>query len=246
MQFANPIAYRYTPKLVMFRYQLIRFVMNVIRTLFLANIKVTGLENVPEKGPCVVTTNHMSTVDTPILLMAFPIQEWSFFAGEKWRNHLVFGPIMGWLGAIYINRENVDRKSLRMAQEALMGGAIFGLAPEGARSKDGKLEKAKGGAAYLAHRANAPILPVGIVNSDVLFQNFKRLRRTKIEVHIGVSYDLPDLGRRAKGEDLEALTHLIMAKIAAQLPERYHGAYQKSPALKAIKQGEDPWPYCHE
>ncbi len=220
--------------------------MHLIRTLLLARIKVTGLENVPPKGPCVVTTNHMSTVDTPILLMAFPIQEWSFFAGEKWKSHLIFGPIMAWLGAIYINRESIDRKSIRQAQEALMGGAIFGLAPEGARSKDGKLEKAKGGAAYLAHRAKAPILPVGIVNSDVLFQNFKRFRRTEIEVHIGKIYTLPQLDRRAKGEDLDALTHLIMSKIAAQLPERYHGAYAESSALKAIKNGEDPWPYCHE
>lgn len=220
--------------------------MNIIRALLLADIKVTGLENVPEQGPCIVTTNHMSTVDTPILLIAFPIQEWSFFAGEKWKTHPIFGPIMGWLGAIYINRDNIDRKSLRKAQEALMGGAIFGLAPEGARSKDRKLDKAKGGAAYLAHRAKAPILPVGIINSDVLFENFKRLKRTQIEVRIGKPYSLPDVGRRARGEDLDALTHLIMVRIAAQLPERYHGAYADSPALRAIRRGEDPWPYCHE
>lgn len=230
----------------MFRYRLISFIMHVIRTLLLAQVKVTGLENVPEKGPCVVTTNHMSTVDTPILLMAFPILEWSFFAGEKWKSHLVFGPIMGWLGAIYIDRENVDRKSIKQAQTAIANGAIFGLAPEGARSKDGKLEKAKGGAAYLAQRANAPILPVGIVNSDVLFKNVKRLRRTVVEVRIGEMYQLPELDRRAKGKDLEALTELIMVKIAAQLPERYHGAYQDSPALQAILRGDDPWPYCHE
>ena len=230
----------------MFRYRLISFFMNIVRILLFARIKVTGLENVPASGPCVVTTNHTSAVDTPILLIAFPIQKWSFFAGRKWQSHPVFGPIMGWLGAIYINRDSVDRQSIRQAQEALMGGAIFGLAPEGARSKDGKLEKAKGGAAYLAHRAKVPILPVGIVNSDVWFENLKQLRRTEVEVRIGPVYTLPDMGRRAKGEDLDALTHLIMAKIAAQLPERYHGAYKNSPALQAILAGEDPWPYCHE
>lgn len=215
--------------------------MHICRTVLLATIDVTGLENVPEKGPCIVTVNHMSTVDTPILLMAFPDQEWSFFAGEKWKSHLIFGPIMKWLGAIYVDRDKVDRRSLKEAQTAIQNGAIFGLAPEGARSKNGKLEKAKGGAAYLAHRANAPILPVGIVNSDVLFKNFKRLRLTRIEVRIGKMYDLPQFERRPKGADLDALTHLIMVNIAAQLPERYHGAYASSEALTAVQQKRDPW-----
>lgn len=230
----------------MFRYRLIKFVMNIIRALLLAKIEVTGLENVPRKGPCIVTVNHMSTVDTPILLLAFPIQRWAFFAGEKWKSHWIFGPIMGWLGAIYIDRSRVDRRALKRAQEALQNGAIFGLAPEGARSKNGRLSAAKGGAAYLAQRAHAPILPVGIVNSDVLFANFKRLRRTRIEVRIGKLYELPALNGRPRGSDIDALTHYIMAHIAAQLPERYHGAYAESAAREAVQQGRDPWPFCQE
>lgn len=220
--------------------------MNIIRAILLADIEVRGVEHVPKSGPCIVTVNHMSTVDTPILLLAFPIQAWSFFAGEKWKRHWVFGPIMGWLGAIYIDRDRVDRRALKQAQAALQNGAIFGLAPEGARSKNGRLNSAKGGAAYLAHRANAPILPVGIVNSDRLFANFKRLRRTKIEVRIGEIYELPRLARRPKGPELDALTHLIMVHIAAQLPRRYHGAYSESPALEAVQQGDDPWTHCRE
>lgn len=198
----------------------------------------------PTLGPCIVTVNHMSTADTPILLIAFPVLQWAFFAGEKWKKHPVFGPIMGWLGAIFINRDQVDRRALRQAQEALRSGAIFGLAPEGARSKSGQLQLAKGGAAYLAHRANAPILPVGIVNSDILFENMKRFKPTDIQVHIGQIYSLPGLEQRPKGKDLEALTQLIMVKIAAQLPERYHGAYKNSPALAAVLRNEDPWCYC--
>lgn len=229
---------------MMFRYRLIRLVMNIVRTLLLVRIKVTGLENIPKAGPCLVTVNHMSTADTPVLLMGFPLQQWRYFAGEKWEQHPVFGPIMTWLGAIYINRDQVDRQALRRALQALEEGAIFGLAPEGSRSKIGELTAAKDGAAYLASRTNAPILPVGLVNTDVLFANFLRLRRTTVEIHIGEMYQLPDLGRRPKGADLPGYTELIMVQIAALLPERYHGQYANSPALTAVLNHEDPWPYC--
>ncbi|GAB4277367.1 MAG: lysophospholipid acyltransferase family protein [Candidatus Promineifilaceae bacterium] len=230
----------------MFRYHLVRIWMYITSFLLLAHVHTEGRENIPDSGPFIVTVNHMSTADTPILLIAFPVRPWRFFAGEKWKNHPIIGPIMGWLGAIYINRGEADRKALKEAMDALKKGAIFGLAPEGTRSKNGQLNHARDGAAYLASRANVPILPVGIANSDKLFANFKRLRPTRIEVHIGQPYALPALGRRAKGDDLAAYTHLIMVKIAALLPERYAGVYADSPALAALRAGEDPWPYCQK
>jgi 1-acyl-sn-glycerol-3-phosphate acyltransferase len=227
----------------MIRYRFMRVVMRIIQ-LILASLTVYGRENIPEKGPYIVATNHMSTVDTPVLLISFPLQKWRFFAGEKWQNHPVFGPLMGWLGAIYINRGEVDRSALREALEAIEAGSVFGLAPEGFRSKIGELTPARDGAAYLASRSDVPILPVGIANTNVLFANAKKLRRTRLEVHIGEPFVLPDLGRRVRSRDLPVYTELIMAHIAAQLPERYHGAYADSPALHALLAGEDPWPAC--
>lgn len=218
--------------------------MHVVRLLLLVRIRVYGRENIPVHGPYVVALNHMSAADTPILLLSFPVVEWRFFAGEKWRSHPIYGPIMAWLGAIYINRGEVDRRALREALAALQAGKVFGLAPEGSRSKEGMLKPAKEGAAYLASRANVPILPVGLANSDRLFANARRLRPTTIEVYVGEPFILPDVGGRARGPELDAYTHLIMVKIAALLPERYHGAYKDSPALAALLTGEDPWPYC--
>ena len=89
-----------------------------------------------------------------------------------------------------------------------------------------------------------PILPVGLVNNDTLFTNVKRLRPTTIEVHIGEPFLLPEIGRRPKGKDLKAYTHLIMIRIAALLPKQYHGHYGTSRALAAFLSGENPWPYC--
>ena len=228
----------------MFRYRLIRLAMQIIRLLLLIRFKVTGRENIPPQGPYIVVLNHTSVVDTPVLLINFPLQKWRFFAVNKWRNHPIYGPIMAWLGAIYIERDTVDRSQLRQALDALEAGTVFGLAPEGSRSFTGQMMAAKDGAAYLASRANVPILPVGLVNNDVLFANVKRLRPTTIEVRIGQPFTLPNLDGRARSTDLPALTHFIMVHIAAQLPVRYHGYYADSPALAALLRGEDPWPYC--
>lgn len=228
----------------MFRYRLVRAIFKLIRRLLLVDLTVTGRENIPAQGPYLVAVNHMSAADTPLLLIAFPPLPWRFFAGEKWQSHWLYGPLMGWLGAIYINRGEADRRALKEALAAIKAGSVFGLAPEGSRSKNGALNAAKDGAAYLASRSDTPILPVGIVNSDVLFANVRQLRRTAIEVRIGESFMLPEIGRRARSRDLSAYTHYIMIHIAALLPPRYHGYYGDSPALHALLRGEDPWPLC--
>jgi 1-acyl-sn-glycerol-3-phosphate acyltransferase len=229
----------------MIRYRLAHYVLKFFQ-LLLADMKVSGRENIPSSGPYIITANHMSTADTPLIFLAFPPLPWRFFAGEKWQNHWLWGPLMGWLGAIFINRGEVDRRALRQAFKAIEDGAVFGTAPEGTRSKIGAMQAAKDGAAYLASRANVTIVPVGLVNTDILFANSRRLRRSKIEVHIGQPYMLPDVGGRARSRDLSAYTHLIMIQIAALLPARYHGVYKDSPALHALLSGEDPWPYCRQ
>jgi len=229
----------------MLRYYLARLVFGLLR-LLIADLKVTNPERIPAHGPYIVTVNHMSAADTPLMMLAFPAQKWVFFAGEKWQDHWLWGPLMDWLGAIYINRGEVDRAAIREALAAIEEGSVFGTAPEGKRSKVGFMQPAKDGAAYLANRGHVPIVPVGIVNSDILFANTRRLRRTAIEVRIGEPYLLPELGRRARSQDLTAYTHLIMVNIAALLPERYYGYYKDSPALHALLAGEDPWPYCQQ
>ena len=208
--------------------------------LFLLGSKrVTGYEHVPASGPFIVVTNHMSVADAPLLFLVFPHLRLRFFAGEKWERHIIFGPIMKAVGAIYINRGEV---TAARAKRSTPWRQVFG-SPEGTRSRVRHLIEAKEGAAYLASRAQVPILPMGVVNTDVIWENALRLRRTRLEVHIGKPFTLP-VGKRAKGPELEAATHLIMVHIASLLPERYHGAYADSPALAALQRGEDPWPYC--
>ncbi len=215
--------------------------------LFLfGNLKINNLDNVPEKGPYLLVVNHMSKADPALIMYAMPGVRLRFFAGEKWKRHLLFGPLLGLKGGIFIQRGEVDRVALKEALDSLRQGGEFGLAPEGTRSRVGALIKARDGAAYLATRSNVPILPVGIINTDIIGYKMAHLRKTDLIINFGKPFDLPDINHRPKGEELAAYTHLIMVHIAALLPERHRGYYANSEALKALISGEDPWPYCFE
>jgi 1-acyl-sn-glycerol-3-phosphate acyltransferase len=212
--------------------------------LFVGSLRVSGRENVPPEGPYLLVINHMSMADPPLVMLALPAVKIRFFAGEKWERHALISPLLRAGGAVFIRRGELDRQALRNALHELEKGSIFGLSPEGTRSRVGALIRAREGAAYLATRSRVPLLPVGVVNTDQISRNLVHLRRTRLEARIGRPFTLPGLDRRPKGDVLSAYTHYIMIHIAAELPPRYWGHYADSPALKALLLGEDPWPYC--
>ncbi|MDA0243153.1 MAG: lysophospholipid acyltransferase family protein [Chloroflexi bacterium] len=222
-------------------YNLLHLVVAILRWPLMLTFITHGREKLPARGPYLVVTNHTGIMDSPMIFTAVPTYDWGLLAGEKWGKNPLTSWLLGLSGAIFIKRGEVDRQALKEAEAALQRGCIFGLAPEGTRSKTGQMIQARDGAAFLAVRANVPIVPVGIIRSDQWAANWKRGRWTRIEAFIGEPFMLPDLGRRPKGKEFGAFTELIMAHIAAELPPQYHGFYADSPALAALQQGEDPW-----
>lgn len=233
----------YSDSLLMIRYHLFRTGLRAIQ-MAISDMTVTGRENIPESGPYLVVVNHMSSADSPLLMVAFPTLPWRFFAGESWRDHWFFGPAMQWLGGIYINRGEVDRPALREAITSLENGAVFGLAPEGTRSKVAAMQPAKDGAAYLASHTGVPIVPVGMNHTDILFDNTRRKQRTDIEIRIGEPFYLPAFKQRVRKPELAAYTQLIMTHIAVMVDSQHRGVYADTPAVAALLAGNDPWPYC--
>ena len=205
--------------------------------LLFGSLKIVGLENIPVEGPYILAVNHMSKADPPLVMISWPpMAKIRFFAAEKWEKHLIFGPLMRHQGAIYINRGEVDRRALRQALAALGEGAVFGLAPEGTRSRVAALIQARDGAAYLASRAGVPIVPVGMVNTDLLGHNMAHLRRTHLETRIGQPFSLPDTVHRPKGDEL-------VVPVAIEIEEEIKAIGYRE-VLNALLKGEDPWPAC--
>lgn len=191
----------------------------------LARIEVVGRENLEVDGPCLVIVNHLSVFDPPLLLTLLPRRGWAMSA-EKYRRHPVFGPILYLIGVIFVRRGEVDRRALRAVLKVLREGGMVGLAPEGTRSKTGQLQQAKDGAAYMASRTAATIVPVAIIGTEKMVSALKRLRRERVRVVIGEPFKLPPADGPVKGPQLTAYTDLIMCRLTALLPESYRGFYR--------------------
>ncbi len=126
-------------------------------------VKVEGLDNVPTDGPAILCPNHTSVIDSFMMPLVLPRR--ITFVGkaeymDDWKTKYLF-PAMG---MIPIDRGGGKAavRALNTAARVLERVELFGIYPEGTRSRDGKLHKGHTGAARLAFRTGAPIIPVGM------------------------------------------------------------------------------------
>lgn len=122
--------------------------------------KISGLENIPADGGCIVCGNHISNHDA-VLVASFYKRKCVFLAKKE-----LFVPgISGFLkklGAIPVNRGANDLGAIKASLRALKGGMPLVLFPQGTRCKELRFEDFKNGAPFMSIKANVPIIPVGI------------------------------------------------------------------------------------
>jgi 1-acyl-sn-glycerol-3-phosphate acyltransferase len=87
------------------------------------------------------------------------------------------------------------------------------------------MQRAKPGIAYLATKANVPIVPVGISGQEKLTAEWKRFRRPHIVVRVGEPFMLPQVQGPRKSEQLQELSDMVMQRIAALVREDLRGVY---------------------
>jgi 1-acyl-sn-glycerol-3-phosphate acyltransferase len=204
-------------------YFFVRSVFSFFLRLF-SKVTVEGAENIPSSGGCLLTTNHLSYIDPPLILIAVP-RRIRVFAAEKYRRNPFLRLLFESMGCVWVRQFEADHEALREAIRHLQSGGILGMSPEGTRSKGTHaLIRARGGAALLASRAGVPVLPVAARGTESFIGDVLHLRRPRIAIRIGKPYRL-DISPRAKGAELEKGTDLIMYAIAALLPPAYRGEY---------------------
>jgi 1-acyl-sn-glycerol-3-phosphate acyltransferase len=202
-----------------------RRVVAVLQGAFslLAQVEVEGTEQIPQEGAFILATNHLSRLDTPLLGITCPRQIHPLVAA-KYKSHLFFRWFVNTVGGIWVQRDTFDRRALQSSLEILRSGEVLGIAPEGTRSQEARLQPGKPGIAFLAARIGVPIVPVGVSGTELARQAFRHLRRPQFRVTYGPPFHLPKEGRLTS-EDLEIATDLIMERIAALLPPPYRGVY---------------------
>ncbi len=169
---------------------------------------VEGRENIPEDKGFIVTSNHLSNLDPPLLGVALrtPL---TFMAKEELFKNRLFSSLIRKLGAFPVSRGGGDIGAIKTALKLLREGHKMVIFPEGGRSRTkGMLRKGKSGAVMLAAKTGTGLLPVGI-SADFKF-------RGKVKVTIGKYIDFSEYAKKKlSAEELQSLTdNMLMPEIA--------------------------------
>jgi 1-acyl-sn-glycerol-3-phosphate acyltransferase len=181
-----------------------------------------------------IACNHMSRLDIPVLFITPNRPEITALVTTKYLKY----PLLRWFivtaEGIWLDRDTADFSAFRKAVEALKQGKALGIAPEGTRSQTAKLIEGKPGTALLALRTGVPIVPVAIVGTEDGMSKLLRLKRPRITAEYGKPIIPPKLDRSNREGQLQNLTVEVMCRIAAMMPQKYHGFYADHPRLKEL------------
>jgi 1-acyl-sn-glycerol-3-phosphate acyltransferase len=130
-------------------------------------VRVEGLEHIDPGASYIFIANHLSYMDTPVMLANIPVQ-FRFLAKHGLFKIPLVGTHLSRAGHIPVPREDprASVKVMQQAAEAIQQKKISLLIfPEGGRSHDGVLRPFKEGGAYIAIKAGAPIVPAILIGT---------------------------------------------------------------------------------
>jgi 1-acyl-sn-glycerol-3-phosphate acyltransferase len=213
-----------------------RIARRVLRPIFrlvfhlLSDVKIIGRENIPNRGPYLITINHVSHFDPPFILAYWPTPPEAAGAIEIWSK-----PGQAILIRLYhgipVHRGEFDRQALEKMIAVLQSGRPLLLAPEGGRTHGLGMRRALPGAAYIVEKTGIPVIPVGITGTtDDFFTRAIRFKRPSLEMRIGRPLNLPPVEGKgsARHEALQANADQIMLAIAGLVPPESRGVYRTS------------------
>jgi len=234
-----------------FPYPRRRLIRSLLRQLshaafaVLTDLQIIGQENLPGGGPLLVVANHFSYIDPVAMVRATP---WplEFVGGFQMPNAPASVTWIPKLWGYYpVFRGTGSRYALRAAEAVLAQEGVLGIFPE-AGSWATVLRPPRPGAAFLAVRTGARLLPMGFDGLPDVFPRLRKGRRARVTVRIGKSFGpFHATGRgRARRQQLDAIGHEIMRRIAELIPPEWRGHYSEDPAVRAAAQGTEIYPWA--
>ena len=200
---------------------------------------ITGLENLPQDGPVIIASNHLSFLDS-VIISAFMPRRVKFIAKAEYVNSPgIKGKLMReafeFIDIIPVTRgqQSESVAALDPAVEHLKQGNVFGIYPEGTRSRDGYLYRGHSGVAYLAYVTGAPVVPVGLIGTQRLQPpGATMIRPAKFEMHVGEPIPTPESGGHQTGKLRKAHVEQIMTTIAGLSGQPRKDVYNVSPSVQ--------------
>ena len=187
-------------------------------------LEVTGKESVPPYGPLLVVANHLSFNDPPVLVCSMP-RTLSFIGKQELFANPVGNFTMRSFNVHPYDRSGLGVDAIRLALRLLDQDRVVVIFPEGHRSPDHTLQQGMPGAAYIALKSQAPVLPIGITGTEKISVWRIPVPLTTFRVNIGQPFTLPNLEGTPSKEVLDSMRDMVMSRIAALLPPAYRGVY---------------------
>jgi 1-acyl-sn-glycerol-3-phosphate acyltransferase len=236
-------------------YGLLRFIVGPFARV-IWRPEIVGLENVPDGGPAIIASNHLSFCDSLFLPLAVPRKITFLAKSDYFTGQGVKGRFVAWFFRS-VGQVPVDRSGGRASEAAIdtglrvLGqGRLLGIYPEGTRSPDGKLYRGRTGVARMALEARVPVIPVGVIGTNKVQPPGKvMLRRGRITVHFGEALDF---SRYQGMEDdrfiLRSITDELMYELMELSGQEYVDMYAtrakellaKPPVTAAVPVGAPP------
>ena len=177
-------------------------------------LETHGIAHIPREGGVLLISNHVSFLD-PVIIGSAANREIHFMARSTAFDIPGLGKLISVYNAYPVNRGAPDLGALRRTISLLQDGNVVLMFPEGTRSVDGTLGKARDGACFIAHRAGVPTIPVFHSGAErVLPRNSKRLRRSKLRVIFGEPLELTTEEFETRREMYQHMGNQMMEAIA--------------------------------
>ncbi|MCU1503258.1 MAG: putative acyltransferase [Ilumatobacteraceae bacterium] len=188
-----------------------------------------GFDRLPTDGPAILAPNHISFLDSAFLMLSVS-RNISFVGKAEYMNSWKTKYLFPAMGMIPIDRGGGKKSmlALEVAEDVLNRGELFGIFPEGTRSRDGFLYKGRTGVARLAMKVGCPIYPVGVVGTDKIQPpdaKFPKLRR-ECTIRIGRPIKMERYSERSDHRlALRQITDELMYEIRELTGQEYRNVY---------------------
>ncbi len=209
-------------------YWILKAILTPVLRLLL-RIRVEGGDGVPAEGPVIVAANHLSFLDS-LLVPLVVRRRVTFVAKAEYFESRKTRWFFRGVGQIPIRRGggSASERALASALDVLRDGGVFGIYPEGTRSRDGLLHRGHTGVARLALRSGAPVVPVGLVGTrevqppDATLPRFFR----PVTIRFGRPLDFTrHAGRESDRMVLRQITDEVMFEIRELSGQEYVDTY---------------------